>query len=69
MIETLSRTDYEHERHFGSAGTVSQLDAKTIDTWRAKEPRWSGKYWLFVRSNDRVWSLHPINITARDRKK
>lgn len=69
MIETLSRTDYEQERHFGSAGPVSHLDAKTIDAWRVEEPRWAGKYWLFVRAEDRVWSLRPINVTVHDKKK
>ncbi|MFJ4651034.1 hypothetical protein ACIP5Y_07150 [Nocardia sp. NPDC088792] len=69
MIETLSRGDYEQQRHFGAAGPVSQLAGKTIDAWRTAEPRWSGKYWLFVRAEDRVWSLHPINVTARDKKK
>ncbi|MFI1919293.1 hypothetical protein [Nocardia sp. NPDC020380] len=69
MIDTLSRSDYEHERHFGSAGPVSQLDTKTIDAWRANEPEWTGKYWLYVRGDDRVWSLHPINVSARDKTK
>ncbi|MCU1642955.1 MAG: hypothetical protein JWN03_3230 [Nocardia sp.] len=68
MIDTLSRKDYEHERHFGSAGPVSHLDAQTIAAWRAGTPQWLGKYWLFVRADDRVWSLHPINVATRDKK-
>ncbi|MBL1080212.1 hypothetical protein JK358_38040 [Nocardia sp. 2] len=69
MIETLSQTDYEHERHFGSAGLVTHLDAKTIDAWRADEPRWAGKYWLFVRGDDKLWSLRPIYVITREKKK
>ncbi|MVU80629.1 hypothetical protein GPX89_25685 [Nocardia sp. ET3-3] len=65
MIDTLSREEYAHAQHFGTAGSVSHLDEQTIAAWRADIGGWNGKHWIFRVSDTGIWALYPLNVTTR----
>lgn len=67
MIDTISREEYEQAVHFGSAGPASDLSEQAITDWRRDAQGWSGKYWIFLRGDDGVWALRPLNVTGRKR--
>ncbi|MGW5315487.1 hypothetical protein [Nocardia thailandica] len=69
VTESISRADYAHREHLGTAGPVSALgENPVIAEWTDRYPQWRGRYWGYRSDSDTgALLLFPLNVRRRTR--